>query len=189
MLKLSGVLSGYVPIGAQSVFALSLRGGQVLPIDSSSVTIGPKRFFMGGAASMRGYAEDEMIPEDLRAGIVNQVRSCAGSISGLACSPQASQLLGGTPLISDGGQAFALLKAELRVPLGGSLEAGLFTDIGNLWLDPAKVRLSAVRVNAGFGLRFTTPIGPVVLDFGFNVAPDSRLNERLMAPHFSIGLF
>jgi outer membrane protein assembly complex protein YaeT len=189
MLKLSGVLSGYLPIGAQSVFALSLRGGQVLPLDSSSVTIGPKRFFMGGAASMRGYAEDEMLPEDLRAGIVNQVRSCAGSISGLACSPQASRLAGGTPLISEGGQAFALLKAELRVPLGGSLEGGLFTDVGNLWLDPAKARLSAVRINAGFGLRFTTPIGPVVLDFGFNVAPDSRLNERLVAPHFSIGLF
>ena len=189
MLKLSGVLSGYLPIGAQSVFALSLRGGQVFPLDSSSVTIGPKRFFMGGAASMRGYAEDEMIPEDLRAGLVNQVRSCAGSISGLACSPQASRFLGDNPPPSEGGQAFALLKAELRVPLGGSLEAGLFTDIGNLWLDPSKLRLSAVRVNAGFGLRFTTPIGPVVLDFGFNVAPDSRLDERLMAPHFSIGLF
>jgi outer membrane translocation and assembly module TamA len=46
-----------------------------------------------------------------------------------------------------------------------------------------------LRANVGFGIRFVTPIGPAALDLGFNVTPDERINERLFAPHFTIGLF
>jgi outer membrane translocation and assembly module TamA len=46
-----------------------------------------------------------------------------------------------------------------------------------------------LRANVGIGLRFITPIGPAAVDVGFNVTPDQRLNERLAAPHFTIGLF
>ena len=71
-----------------SVLALSLRGGRVLPLDPASQTIGPKRFFLGGASTMRGYGEDELIPQDVRGAYLEQVRACAGSASGLACSPR-----------------------------------------------------------------------------------------------------
>ena len=93
------------------------------------------------------------------------------------------------PQVSEGGEAFLLAKGELRVPLRRSLEAGLFVDLGNLWLDPLRFRLVDLRANAGFGLRFVTPIGPAALDFGFNVDPDGDVNERVFAPHFTIGLF
>jgi outer membrane protein assembly factor BamA len=189
MMKLSGTVTGYVPVGAQSVFALSFRLGRVVPLDSSSQTIGPKRFFLGGAATMRGYEEDEMIPQDARPAYLGQVRSCATSLSGVACSQAAQQAAQGQMLVSEGGEAFVLAKAELRVPLRPSVEAGLFADLGNLWTDPGLLSLFDLRANVGFGLRFSSPIGPAVLDFGFNVNPDTRLGERLFAPHFSIGLF
>jgi hypothetical protein len=34
-----------------------------------------------------------------------------------------------------------------------------------------------------------TPIGPAALDIGFNITPDNRLNEAIVEPHFTIGLF
>jgi outer membrane translocation and assembly module TamA len=78
---------------------------------------------------------------------------------------------------------------ELRIRLQGALEGALFADVGNLWDDPKQVRLQDERVNVGFGIRFVTPIGPAALDIGFNVTPDERLNEPIVAPHFTIGLF
>ena len=189
MLKLSGAISGYLPVGSRSVFAVTLRGGRVLPLERDSKTILPKRFYLGGASTMRGYGEEEMIPEDVRSAFLDQVRACASSISGFGCSAVANQLANGQTLVSPGGEAFALLKGELRFPLREGIEMGTFVDAGNLWLDPQRVSLDDLRVNVGLGLRFLTPIGPAVLDFGVNVSPDSRLREKYLAPHFSIGLF
>ncbi len=188
MLKLSGTLSGYLPAGA-SVVAVSLRGGRVLPLDPASQTIGPKRFFLGGAATMRGYGEDEMIPQDVRAAYVEGVRACASSLSGAGCSTAARQLAAGQGLTSEGGESFLLAKAELRVPLRESVEAGLFADVGNLWLDPRAATVTNLRLSVGAGLRFVTPVGPAVLDVGIDTTPDARLGESVWAPHFSIGVF
>ena len=189
MLKLSSSVSAYAPLPGETVLALSLRGGRVLPLDPDSQTIGPKRFFLGGASTMRGYGEDEMLPEDLRQPFLQQVRACAGSLSGAACSEAARQIAAGKTLASEGGEAFVLAKAELRVPVRGAAEAGIFVDAGNLWLDPRKATLGTLRFNVGVGLRLATPIGPAALDLGMNVAPDERLGESVFSPHFSIGLF
>jgi outer membrane protein insertion porin family len=188
MLRLSGAVSGYLPLGA-SVVALSLRGGRVLPLDAASQTIGPKRFFLGGAATMRGYAEDEMIPEDVRGAYLQQVRACAGSVSQLACSPIARQLAAGQFLTSEGGESFVNAKLELRFPVRQNVEAGIFADLGNLWLDPRVGSITDLRLNLGAGVRFLTPIGPAVLDLGVNPSPDPRLGEGYVSPHFTIGLF
>jgi len=80
-------------------------------------------------------------------------------------------------------------KLELRFPLSTNVEAGIFTDVGNLWLDPRVGSITDVRWNFGAGLRFLTPIGPAVLDLGVNPAADSRLGEAYVSPHFSIGMF
>jgi outer membrane protein assembly factor BamA len=189
MLKLSTVLSGYLPIAGGAVLALSTRAGRVFPLSSRSVTIAPKRFYMGGSTSMRGYAEDEMLPEDRRQALLADNAVCSGVISRVGCSATAQQLASGQPLISEGGESFVLVKGELRFPIQGSLEGGLFVDAGNLWLDPLAANLADLRLNAGLGLRFVTPVGPVTLDLGFNLDPDQRLNERTLAPHFSVGVF
>lgn len=190
MVKVSGGIAGYFPFASRSVLALALRGGQVFPIDSASQTIGPKRFYLGGAATMRGYGEDEMIPQDRREFAAEETQRCATSVSGLGCSAQlARRVNGGYMLPSEGGQAYALVKAEVRVPIAESLELGFFSDIGNLWLDPRQMSMADLRLNVGFGLRVITPVGPAALDLGFNTSADSRLNESVLVPHFSIGFF
>lgn len=187
--KLQASASGYLPVGRTTVLALAARGGRVVPLDGRSRTIIPKRFFLGGASTVRGFAEEEMVPEDLRGSMAEEGRHCASSLSGTGCTPRGAELVAGRTPASEGGEAYLLFKGELRQSLGGSLELGLFVDLGNLWLDPRAFRLVDLRPSAGLGLRFITPVGPAALDLGFNLAPDGRLNERIFAPHFTIGLF
>jgi outer membrane protein assembly factor BamA len=176
-------------VGGGSTLALSLRGGRVFPLDPNSRTIVPRRFFMGGASTMRGWAEEEMIEEDMRGQISDEARACLGLPSREPCTDRGRLVAAGGNAVSEGGEAFVLFKAEVRVPLKGSLEAGFFADLGNLWLNPHEANLTRLRADIGLGLRFVTPIGPAALDLGFNVTPDDRLHERIVAPHFTVGLF
>jgi len=189
LIKLQAVVTTYVPLWTM-VLALSARWGQIFPLDSKSVTIAPKRFYLGGATTMRGYGENEMIPQDQRAAVAQQTQRCASVISGLGCSSQQQQLVReGIILPSEGGATIVLFKAELRVPLTRILEIGLFVDWGNLWADPALVDLAKLRTNIGLGLRILTPVGPAAFDLGFNLNPQSSINEPVMAPHFAVGFF
>ncbi len=92
-------------------------------------------------------------------------------------------------LPSQGAQAMVLFRAELRVPLTTATELGFFTDVGNLWFDPALVDVGKVRTNVGFGFRIITPVGPAAFDIGFNLNPEYRINEPVLAPHFAVGFF
>ena len=189
LIKLQGTLSGYVPLW-DLVLALSATAGQVFPLDSESVTIAPKRFYLGGGTSMRGYGENEMIPQDQRGVVAAQTQRCASVLSGLGCSPQLQKLVSqGMMLPSQGAQVSVLFRAELRVPLSRAIELGFFADFGNLWYDPVLLDLKMIRTNLGFGLRIITPVGPAAFDVGFNVNPEFRINEPVFAPHFSVGFF
>ncbi len=189
LIKLQGTLSGYIPLW-DLVLALSAQAGQIFPLDNKSVTIAPKRFYLGGGTSMRGYGENEMIPQDQRDIVALQTESCASVLSGLGCSPQLQKLVSqGIMLPSQGAQVSILFRAELRVPISRAMEVGLFADVGNLWYDPTLVNLGLLRTNLGFGLRIITPVGPAAFDVGFNLNPDYRINEPIFAPHFSVGFF
>ncbi len=189
LVKLQGTLSGYLPVSRTTTLALSARGGRVYPLNPASRTIVPKRFFLGGASSMRGYAEEEMVAQDLRAGLTEQANHCASSVTQAGCTGLGRELARGDTVASEGGEAFMLLKGELRIGISRSVELGFFADLGNLWANPASFKLLDLRPNAGAGLRFVTPVGPAALDIGFNLAPDPHLNERIWAAHFTIGLF
>ncbi len=189
LIKLQGTLSGYIPLW-DLVLALSVQAGQVFPLDLTSVTIAPKRFYLGGGTTMRGYGENEMIPQDQRDVVARQTERCASVLSGLGCSPQLQKLVSrGIMLPSQGAQISVLFRAELRVPLSRALELGFFSDIGNLWYDPNTIDLKYLRTNLGFGVRIITPVGPAAFDVGFNLNPEYRINEPIFAPHFSVGFF
>jgi outer membrane protein assembly complex protein YaeT len=189
LLKVAGLLSIYVPIPGQAVLALSARAGQVFPLDGRSRTIIPKRFFLGGASSLRGFGEEQLVQQDVRAQLAEEARLCATSPTAVGCTERGRRVTQGEMPISEGGEAFLLGKAELRLPVTGRLELGLFFDAGNLWLDPKRVNPRILRPCAGVGARFVTPIGPAALDLGFNLNRDKRINEPVWSPHFTIGLF
>ena len=68
-----------------------------------------------------------------------------------------------------GGTSFVLANAELRFPLFGALHGGLFADLGNAFAAGDSFTL---RPGFGIGLRYSTIIGPLRGDVGWN--PDPR---------------
>jgi outer membrane translocation and assembly module TamA len=65
---------------------------------------------------------------------------------------------------------------------------GAFLELGNLWREINNVIPEfAVRADAGFGVRYITPIGPVAFDLGFILGRYTF--EPPFVFNFSIGLF
>lgn len=185
--KLAGTVTGYVPLWPRTNLALSLRGGKIFPFTAESTTPPVKRFFLGGASSMRGFLEDGLIAEDQRLKLDQQVLNCQALASPAGCTEFARTLQSGQVVGSQGGELFALGKAEFRFPVIGQLDLGIFFEAGNLWLEaPQKLSLRTV---AGAGVRYMTPIGPLALDVGVNLAPDRLVNEPPVNLHFNIGYF
>jgi outer membrane protein assembly factor BamA len=187
-IKISGSITGYVPIGKGVVLALSARAGNVFPLRPNSITPPVKRFFVGGATSLRGFPEDSLLPEDVRATYRANVRACESLANPLGCTDDATSLRAGRYVPSPGGEVFAVTKAELRFPFVGDFNLGVFGEAGNLWLDSSRIDTS-LRPVAGVGLRYLSPIGPLALDVGFNLLPDLVVNEPIFNIHFNVGVF
>ena len=88
---------------------------------------------------------------------------------------------------SQGGELYVLGKAEFRFPAIGQIDLGVFFEAGNLWLESPNA--FTLRTVAGAGVRYMTPIGPLALDVGVNLAPDRWINEPPVNLHFNIGYF
>ena len=187
-LKVSGLASVYVPLTRGMVLALSARAGRIFALLPGSSTPPNKRFFLGGATSMRGFYEDQLIAEDVRGQYRKELSECQLLAVKDGCTSAAEKLRSGGQVPSQGGEVFALAKVEVRFPVVGSIDIGLFLEAGNLWLG-APTSFGPFRTVAGAGVRYVTPIGPLALDIGFNLSPDTALNEPSAVVHFNIGVF
>ena len=188
-LKVSGLATAYVPFGSSRfVLAVSARAGRIFPLAPGSSTPPVRRFFLGGATSVRGFNEDQLIAEDLREQYRKEVADCQVLAVKDGCSSAAKTILGGRQVPSQGGELFAVFKAELRFPAFSVFDLGVFFEAGNLWLSlPNKV--GPFRPVVGVGLRYMTLIGALALDLGVNLAPDLVINEPQFVVHFNIGVF
>jgi outer membrane protein insertion porin family len=170
--------SSFHPFGRDFVFARAIRFGLEEPfgrtIEGGSSEGGstncssttppvieqviplPERFFSGGATSLRGFGLNEAGPRD----------PCTGF-----------------PI---GGLTLLVFNQELRFPMklpyiGNRLGGTVFYDGGNVYSDVNHITLawkpsSTTNLNyfshtVGFGLRYPTPVGPVRVDFGFQLNP------------------
>lgn len=77
------------------------------------------------------------------------------------------------------GTKALVLSTEYRIPMGNKMQGVLFVDAGNAWKEGDKASLSDLKKGYGFGIRFTTPLGPLRLDYGM-----SKEGNKI---HFSIG--
>ena len=101
------------------------------------------------------------------------------------------------PLTEDGlptgGRAIADLSSEVRFAVRGNIGAVLFLDAGNVWDEATRVRLRDMRVDVGTGLTYSSPIGVVRGDFGYQLNPIPGLmingvpETRHWRVHFGIG--
>jgi outer membrane protein assembly factor BamA len=168
-LRLTSKFTGYIRLSKSGMaLALSLAGGAIVHLDSASQTYPDRLFFLGGVDSIRAFLADSVVPEDVAQRILNK----ALEVSDVGIR---------------GGDLYVNPRLELRVPLNDTFALGVFLDTGNVWVDPASFDPLALRYAVGPGLRIATPVGPLALDYGFNL--DRRPWEDVGAFHFSIGLF
>lgn len=85
-----------------------------------------------------------------------------------------------------GGEASWTISSELTRVVSGPVSAVAFVDAGTLDRTFDEFGASDVEIAVGLGLRLNLPIGPVRLEYGYNLTRDD--NEPTGALHFAIGL-
>ena len=153
--------SRHVPL-TDNGFVLSgaLRGGHIIDIDNSTPIF--ENFNMGGN-NLRGFDRSGIGPRD---------RNTADALGG--------QLLFGHTI-------------ELRFPIPGIKDAGVsgvvFND-GGIVTDfqqdsnPAVVDSEKYRLSAGFGLFWSSPLGPLRFEFGFPIVKADEDIEQVFSFNF-----
>jgi outer membrane protein insertion porin family len=101
------------------------------------------------------------------------------------------------PLTPDGlpvgGRAVLDMSTEWRMTIRGSLGAAVFVDAGNVWSAADGLGAGRIRVDAGPGIRWSSPLGIVRADLGIQLTPienlqvSGRPETRHWRIHFSIG--
>ncbi|MEW6442721.1 MAG: POTRA domain-containing protein [bacterium] len=88
----------------------------------------------------------------------------------------------GNPL---GGTTLAVANLELRFPVYRVVHGVVFVDTGSLTRGFPEMGLSSFRWAVGGGLRVYTPIGPLRLEYGYQLQPNPPLDRGEI--HFSLG--
>jgi outer membrane protein assembly complex protein YaeT len=127
------------------------------PLHGQTETPIDKRFFLGGPTAMRGWARQQLSPRD-----PNQIH---------------------TPI---GGDLQFNASAEVRQNIFGPFSMAVFADAGNVWFKRDLFKPLDLFTTAGVGAMLLTPVGPVRLDFGYQVRRNPY-GEQPWAFHFSLG--
>ena len=192
------------PSGRQTVVAGHLRLGFVRPMASArgdTVLHPRKRFYSGGAMSVRGYGENQLGPRvltispdslrfrfDGRGSGARKIVMCDSSIVITQCDPNLGgngdnrfqpRPVGGTSLLEG--------SVELRVPLltnklfGAVFVDGAIVGESNLqslsdFANITDLAGATAAITPGFGIRYNSPVGPIRVDLGYQ----PRLDEQLL---------
>jgi outer membrane protein assembly complex protein YaeT len=127
------------------------------PLHGQTETPIDKRFFLGGPTTMRGWQRQQLSPRD-----PHQIH---------------------TPI---GGDLQFTASAEVRQNIYGPFSTAVFVDAGNVWFKSGQYEPLDLFTTAGVGAMLLTPVGPVRLDFGYQVRRNPY-GEQPWAFHFSLG--
>jgi outer membrane protein assembly factor BamA len=86
-----------------------------------------------------------------------------------------------------GGRSLLEGSLELRRQLTEKIGGTLFLDFGQVSVHSFDVPLEDIQFSTGFGVLYTTPVGPVLLALGFPFNPPH--GDQAWQVHFSIGQF
>lgn len=146
-------------IGLASVFRVADRNNDGMISESERRLPISERFFSGGATTLRGFRFETAGPQEI-----------------LEPRPGKSCDLGVKPcdlptLVPIGGDALAIFNFELRYPLTQRLRLVPFYDAGNVFRKLGDFKFNNMTHTVGIGLRISTPLGPVGVDYGFLIDP------------------
>jgi len=180
--RVFGGVTKYLQVSRGQVLAARVRAGWVgagtFSLLSGGVDIihPQKRFYSGGANSVRGFAQNQLGPRVLTADVTPLLSDVSdtvgppcvpGEIIDLTCdaNPLEDQSFG-TPRPT-GGNVLLEGGIEYRVPLAPRVEAAIFADFGRVWSEEESADASSFEVAPGVGIRYLSPIGPIRVDVGY----------------------
>lgn len=174
------------------VVAARVRGGIAWPDQGAGggiVRLNPqKRFFAGGSNSVRGFGAFQLGPTVLGIDAVewlapgddpdtDRVEGAACPVARINDGTCSAAALADRPRVFDprpaGGEVLLEGNLEVRFPLpvgAGKLRGAAFLDAGQVWATPGAVHLDEIVATPGIGLRYLSPVGPIRIDAGFNLA-------------------
>jgi outer membrane protein insertion porin family len=151
----------YKNIGAGIIWANSLRIGVAQPFSGSRVPTS-ELFFSGGGSTLRGFPLNG-------AGEQRNIQVCGDPTAPSTCGPIK---------VPTGGRQLLIINSELRIPVPVTFPSPInrnlgfvaFYDGGNVFPSVGFHHFAPNYSNSvGVGLRYTTPLGPVRVDFGHNL--------------------
>jgi outer membrane protein assembly factor BamA len=182
--RASAAWSRYTPYGqGRRVLAMRVRAGWVRPMGGTPDAIGlddiggeilhpRKRFYSGGAGSVRGYGENQLGPRILTISpaVLTDPElegSCTtAEIVDRSCDPAFAPVDAFQPRPL-GGTAVLEANVEYRFPVWRELRGAVFVDGGIVGgREQARVGRGAWAITPGFGARYPTPVGPIRVDLG-----------------------
>jgi outer membrane protein insertion porin family len=138
-----------------NIVASRFRIGVLKEMGATGGSSADDRFTLGGANTVRGYAENSLGPK----------WTAADSV--------AADLIG----LPKGGKLMLLGNLEIRRSLFWRFGGAAFTDIGSVSYDMKDFKLNKIESSAGFGLHFFTPIGPIRFDWAVRLKKQLDLGE------------
>ncbi len=146
----------YWPLFWDTVFSLRGRAGYAIGFNDVSLPV-YERFYLGGINTIRGLSFGEAGPRDETTG----------------------EMIGGNKEV--------ILNTELIFPLfkEAKLKGVVFFDAGYAYPHSEDITFDKIRTTAGFGIRWTSPFGPVRLEWGFNL--DKKPDENANKIEFTMG--
>ena len=135
--KLIGETIWYYPLFWQLVGVVRGKAGLVEKISGLDLP-DYEKFYMYGIDGLRGFERDDLSPRDENGAEI-------------------------------GGNKFVQLNVEIRFPLvkkAGVYGVGFF-DTGDIYSESEEIRLDQLRESAGPGIRWLSPVGPILLAYGF----------------------
>jgi outer membrane protein assembly factor BamA len=137
-----------------------------------------KRFYSGGANSVRGFAQSRLGPRVLFSEPEILLSETGGACSeedlaSLVCVPASEQALDPQPT---GGTRLIEANAELRFPIASVLEGVVFVDAGQAWSQDQSIVLSSMEFTPGIGIRVPSPVGPIRVDVAYRFRGGENLS-------------
>lgn len=175
--------TSYRPLGG-AILATRIRGGWVgsggfdalaRTDDAVDIVHPQKRFYAGGASSVRGFAQGRLGPrvltvEDPLALLQAMDDGGAGcapeQVIDLSCDAGELDEARFAPRPTGGSQVIEG-NVELRFRLGRTFEGVTFGDFGQVWSADQSPSLGDLEFTPGVGVRFLSPVGPIRVDVGY----------------------
>jgi outer membrane protein insertion porin family len=154
--KLEGSTSWYFPLFWSTVFHFHGAAGQAFENEDNALPV-YERFYLGGLRTVRGFDYGDISPID----------------------PATGDRIGGDKMwYTNFEYIFPVLADQ-------GINGVLFFDLGNVFNDDEDWGFDNYKKSVGVGVRWFSPIGPLRLEWGYNLDPEPDEDDSVW--DFSIG--